>query len=105
LQKGIKVKIIALYIYEPTTITTDTSIEQLDKKVPALKPGRLVLEPGIYRVAAGAKLDLAKGKYDQVALGDKGQWPDPPGAALAAFALDAKQIKALLGGTGEEQEV
>jgi hypothetical protein len=92
-------KIVALYVYEPTTITTDTSIEPMGLKQPPINPGKLVLQPGIYRFPATAQINVGTGKAEQVALGDdKTQWPDPPGRALIAFNMDAKQIKGLLGG-------
>jgi hypothetical protein len=100
-------KLIALYVYSPTSFKVDKAFEGLGKGV--IKPtdrtsGHIVLEPGVYRLSAKAKLTPTKGPgFEIVPLADdKHQWPDPP---LQAKTLKPHaEIVAFLTGTGDEIE-
>lgn len=96
----------ALYVYSPTTFTTDMQIEPMAGE--PIAAGEITLDPGIYRLPADAELvaqTAARGpSYTIVALGDtKGGYPDPPLQAVERYGMD--QIQNFLGGAGEENAI
>jgi hypothetical protein len=98
--------IIALYVYAPTTFTTDTPIEPMGGA--PISAGEVTLQPGVYRLAAGAKLDAqtrARGEtYAAVPLDDtKTGLPDPPGLISEQYTRD--EIAAFLTGAGAANEL
>jgi hypothetical protein len=100
--------IIALYVYSPTTFTTDTPIEPMIGA--PISAGEVTLQPGVYRLAAGAKLDAqtqtrARGEtYSVVPLtDDKGGLPDPPLLVSEQYTRD--EIAAFLTGAGGANEL
>jgi hypothetical protein len=103
-------KLIALYVYSPTSFKVNHALEGLGKGVvkPAdITSGHIVLEPGVYRLPATTKLTPTKGPdFEVVPLADdKHQWPDPPLQARTKFKLTHSEIVAFLSGTGEESVV
>jgi hypothetical protein len=97
---------IALYVYTPTTLTTDTAIQPMTGA--ALKPGTVQLAPGVYKTLASAKLAASTGSFDQVAPvdakaldGTKQQWPDPPAKITQVTGTSKAAISAFLTGAGE----
>ena len=100
--------VTALYVYSPTTFTTDKHIEPMVGTPHAA--GEVHLPPGIYRAAGDANVVAANGahgsNYSIVPLSDtKGTWPDPPLQAIQQHNTTADEIKNFLGGTGGQSNI
>ena len=106
--------IIALYVHSTTTFKTDTRIESTLGTFTGT--GLVTLQPGVYRVAGGAIVDLAQPtrspgfiapeivEYTTViSNGTKTIYPDPP--KQQRLGLSAAQIKAFVESAGDENEV
>jgi len=97
--------ITALYFYSPTTFQTNEKIEPMFGT--PHPPGKIELQPGIYRLRGNAKVVAANGAqssaFSVVPLDDtKGGWPDPPLQAMQQHNMTAAQINAFLTGTGHQ---
>jgi hypothetical protein len=97
--------VIALYVFSPTTFTTNSTIEALTGG--SYTAGEVTLNPGVYRLAEGATIvansarTASRGEsfFQGSVEGTKGGWPDPPQQAIDQFGMT--QIKNFLGGAGE----
>jgi hypothetical protein len=96
--------IIALYVIEPTTFTTDSQIESITNE--SIGPGEVTLPFGVYRLPGDAQLvaPVRGDSYEQTLLTDpKGGPPDPPSAVLEQYSLS--QITEFLGGAGAQTTI
>jgi hypothetical protein len=107
---------IGLYVYAPTTFTTDTKIEPMKGR--HITAGEVTLEPGVYRLAEGATLvpksdtmsrsysampEATGPSYSIVSLDTKGGPPDPPLSPIQGYTTS--QIHAFFGGAGSDSDV
>jgi len=98
--------VIGLYVYAPTTFTTNTKIEPIEG--PSITAGEVMLQPGVYRLAANANLVASSGAnaadyYVVKADGTKGGLPDPPPLAVQPYTT--KQIIDFFSGAGIGNEI
>lgn len=92
----------AIYVYEATTVTIETSedrlqLEPLDRSqepVGLTRWTQLPLRSGIYRVRSTAKI-VASGVHTDTALniGDADPWPDPPRRVTESFAITKQGLR------------
>jgi hypothetical protein len=101
--------LIALYVYSPTTFTTDKPIEAMSGALE--KSGEVELQPGVYRINADANLVPAPGTsasaFEVVAAsgGTKGGWPDPPARVVTLLSTSTTEIHTFLTGAGQADEL
>jgi len=98
--------VIGLYVYAPTTFTTNMKIEPIEGS--AIKAGEVRLQPGVYRLAAGAHLVAISGVNEtdyHVVMADstKGGPPDPPRIAIQPYTT--RQIFEFFSGAGGVNEL
>jgi hypothetical protein len=98
--------IIGLYVYAPATFTTNTRIEPIEGS--SIAAGEVMLQPGVYRLAADATIVANSGtnesNYHLVkADGTKGGPPDPPRISFQPYST--KQIIEFFSGAGIPNEV
>ncbi len=107
---------IGLYVYAPTTFTTDTKIEPM--KGGHITAGEVTLQPGVYRLPASAKLapkadaraksysampEATGPSYSIISLDPKGGPPDPPLSPIQGYTTS--QIHAFFGGAGSSSDI
>src|ERR1041384_1413998 len=99
--------LIALYVYNPTTFTTDTPIDSMHGDL--ISAGQVTLQPGIYRLAGSATIaPTATPKGDpsfsfRAIDNTKGNPPDPPLAPMAGYTMS--EINAFFVGAGEANAI
>jgi hypothetical protein len=99
----------ALFVFAPARFSIDRPIEWMraDKPIEWIKPGELVLEPGIYRFAAGTHvISMMRGGVGDAIISpvpaDKTHWPDPPLVAqvVDVLKIPAADVTTFFAGTG-----
>ncbi|MEO7733452.1 MAG: hypothetical protein ABIY55_20990 [Kofleriaceae bacterium] len=98
--------LFVLYVYAPTTFTSDTKIETVDGD--ALVPDQahqITLPAGIYRFPDTATVTPAgKGDGFDRRLHTKGDLPDPPLHAKQQLAAGVAKLDGFLNSAGDEPE-
>ena len=99
--------IIALYVYAPTTFTTDSPIESMRGEF--IGAGQVTLQPGIYRLHGGATISATAAPHEGASysiiphVNAKDGPPDPPISPMGGYTMS--EITTFFGGAGEANAI